>query len=169
MKILCSEWASQVSHINCSIWCHYMEPQNKHKLHPCPAKRRKPLSVKANFNCPFCIRHSLPGLIKQSDDPAWKPCIMHKVCSVICNSSCLSTNPINLLICFLLFLYCTPVQLKITSMNLDHTWLFLKPCIEISLHLPPPHVLSNYFQLSIACVSDYLHLFLPLPLQLFAI
>ena len=106
LKILCSKWACQVSHINCSIRCHYAEPNYKYKLHPDLVKRCKTFSSKPNFNCHFCIRYSLPGLIKQRDDPAWKPRIMYKVCSAISNSSCLCTNPINFsTCCSLLMLY----------------------------------------------------------------
>ena len=77
---------------------------------------------------------------------------MYKVCSVICNSSYLSTNPINLLTCVLLFLRRTLVQIKITSMNLDHKCLLNTLAYKLAI------TCSGQVVLDLSAMSNTLHL-----------
>ena len=80
MNTICSQWSVQITHTNNSIRCHYSVSSNKQQnLHPDISKRRKTHSNKTNFNCPFCIRYTIPGFVQKSSDPAWKPRIMYQV------------------------------------------------------------------------------------------
>ena len=77
MKLLCSQWnISTIASCN-SIRCHYRERKQKFVIIADPVKRCKRQVLCCD--CPFAVRYSIPGLVRNKKDEFWKPRVLYKV------------------------------------------------------------------------------------------
>mmetsp|Transcript_23466 Transcript_23466/g.49288 ORF Transcript_23466/g.49288 Transcript_23466/m.49288 type:complete len:343 (+) Transcript_23466:258-1286(+) len=75
MSILCSKWSFVTVFASNALKCHYRKNMQKHVLHPDVTKRRN-IPTKLSFDCPFCIRYSIPRCPRNRNKPGWKPRIL---------------------------------------------------------------------------------------------